>query len=124
MIPTSTPSDAHPGGVTLSVQGEVRTYRLNTEPSAALFREVEEHREELLKREGETDDRYGMRLYYWFTETPDRFSAWMRTALRGDHGGVDWYYDGNIVECIRALNDYLSAVLPKMSKILDGIPKA
>lgn len=110
--------------ILMSVGGESRPFRLNTEPSPALVRFFEDHRDELLQREGEDDDRYGVRLYHFFTATPERLHSCVRMSLSGDHTGIDWYYDGNIAEEIRALTTYFGVAIPKAQAMLADLPGA
>lgn len=95
-----------------------RTYTVRTEPSPAFVAMVGEHLADLLITEGETRQAYGERVYAFVTATPERFGDFMRMALAGDHTGVDWWNDANMLRCLEAVNDYLLAILPHAIKML------
>ena len=98
-----------------------RTYRVNTEVSPALLHLVREHYDSLKILTSEADESYGVRLYEFFTATPERFNSIMRMALYGDHTNVDFYWDVNVLRAVDALVAYWRAVFPKVIKTLDEL---
>lgn len=111
-----------------------RTYRLKQKPSFDAIDFFAKHGAAIEPIDEEMEDdagrtAYASRLYDYITGSFEVCNALMRTALYGDHTGVDWWRDASPTGVITVAAEYLRIVAPQIARMaaeahekISGIP--